>query len=99
MLTYYARFFRRRRAQLRSSGFLFTARRLPGSMRGLHSTLAMDAGVTGHVVAASLGHESVNTAIQSYAKVEAVTNAAQQRTLTVLSGGLHEGNPRPVQVA
>ncbi|HXJ21806.1 MAG TPA: hypothetical protein VMT03_16395 [Polyangia bacterium] len=28
------------------------------SMRGLHSTLAMDAVVTGHVVAASLGHES-----------------------------------------
>jgi integrase len=58
------------------------------SMRGLHSTLAMDAGVTGHVVAASLGHESVSTTIQSYAKAEAVTNAAQQRTLTVLSGGL-----------
>jgi integrase len=37
-------------------------------MRGLHSKLAMAAGVTGHVVAASLGHESVATTVQSYAK-------------------------------
>jgi len=28
------------------------------SMRGLHSTLAMDAGMSAHMVAASLGHES-----------------------------------------
>ena len=33
-------------------------------MRGLHSTLAMEAGVTGHVVAASLGHERVTTTVQ-----------------------------------
>ncbi len=57
------------------------------SMRGLHSTLAMDAGVTGHVVAASLGHESVSTTVQSYANPEAVAGAQQRRTLTVLSGG------------
>ena len=57
------------------------------SMRGLHSTLAMDAGVTGHVVAASLGHESVSTTVQSYAKAEAVAGAQQRRTLTVLAGG------------
>ena len=35
-------------------------------MRGLHSTLAMEAGVTGAVVAASLGHASVSTTIESY---------------------------------
>lgn len=58
------------------------------SMRGLHSTLAMEAGVTGAVVAASLGHESVTTTTQSYAKAEAVTAAQQQRALTVLRGGL-----------
>jgi len=58
------------------------------SMRGLHSTLAMDAGVTGHVVAAALGHERVTTTIQSYAKPEAVEAARQRRTLTVLSGGV-----------
>jgi integrase len=57
------------------------------SMRGLHSTLAMDAGVTGHVVAASLGHEHVSTTVQSYAKAEAVAGAQQRRTLRVLSGG------------
>jgi integrase len=57
-------------------------------MRGLHSTLAMEAGVTGHVVAASLGHESVSTTIQSYAKPEAVAGAQQRRALTVLVGGV-----------
>jgi integrase len=45
------------------------------SMRGLHSTLARGAGVTGHVVAASLGHERVSTTIESYAKLEAVVGA------------------------
>ena len=57
------------------------------SMRGLHSTLAMEAGVTGAVVAASLGHESVTTTVASYAKPEAVAAAKQQRALTVLDGG------------
>jgi integrase len=57
------------------------------SMRGLHSTLAMEAGVTGHVVAASLGHENVSTTMQSYATSDAVTGAQQRRLLTVLSGG------------
>jgi integrase len=57
------------------------------SMRGLHSTLAMEAGVTGAVVAASLGHESVATTTQSYAKPEAVAAAQQRRALTVLEGG------------
>jgi len=57
-------------------------------MRGLHSTLALEAGITGAVVAASLGHEHVSTTIESYAKPDAVTGAQQQRVLTVLSGGL-----------
>jgi integrase len=56
-------------------------------MRGLHSTLAMEAGVTGAVVAASLGHEHVSTTITSYAKPEAVAGAQQRRTLKVLQGG------------
>jgi integrase len=63
------------------------------SMRGLHSTLAMDAGVTGHVVAASLGHERISTTIQSYAKSEAVAGAQQRRALTVLAGGA--SSPKP----
>jgi integrase len=53
------------------------------SMRGLHATLAMDAGITGAVVAASLGHEHVSTT----PKGEAVAGAQQRRALTVLSGG------------
>lgn len=57
------------------------------SMRGLHSTLAMEAGVTGAVVASSLGHESVSTTVESYAAPEAVAAAQQERTLTVLNGG------------
>src|SRR5438105_4021825 len=52
------------------------------------AALGMEAGVTGHVVAASLGHESVTTTIQSYAKPEAVAGAQQRRTLTVLAGGV-----------
>lgn len=58
------------------------------SMRGLHATLAMDAGITGTVVAASLGHEHVSTTTRSYAKGEAVTGAQQRRALTVLAGGV-----------
>ena len=57
------------------------------SMRGLHSTLAMDAGVTGAVVAASLGHEKVSTTMRSYAQPGAVAGAQQRRTLRVLEGG------------
>jgi integrase len=57
------------------------------SMRGRHSTLAMEAGVTGAVVAASLGHENVSTTIRSYAKPEGVAAARQERALTVLAGG------------
>ena len=55
-------------------------------MRGLHSTLAVDHGVSAHVVAASLGHESSTTTIQSYVKPEAVAGAQQRRVLSVLEG-------------
>ena len=56
-------------------------------MRGLHSTLAVENGVSAHVVAASLGHESSATTIQSYVKAEAVAGAQQRRVMTVLEGG------------
>jgi integrase len=56
-------------------------------MRGLHSTLAVDADVTAHAVASALGHESFATTAQSYAKPEAVTAARQKRVLTVLAEG------------
>ena len=53
-------------------------------MRGLHSTLAVENGVSAHVVAASLGHESSATTIQSYVKPEAVAGAQQRRVMSVL---------------
>ena len=55
-------------------------------MRGLHSTLAVEHGVSAHVVAASLGHESSTTTIRSYVKPEAVAGAQQRRALSVLEG-------------
>ena len=56
-------------------------------MRGLHSTLAIENGVSAHVVAASLGHQSSTTTVQSYVKPEAMAGAQQRRVLTVLDGG------------
>jgi integrase len=56
-------------------------------MRGLHGTLAVKAGATGHLVAASLGHESASTSFQSYIKPEAAAGAQQERLLAVLNGG------------
>jgi hypothetical protein len=56
-------------------------------MRGLHSTLAVDAGVTSHAVASALGHEPFKTTAQSYARKEAVSGAKQRRALRVLAGG------------
>jgi len=57
------------------------------SMRGLHSTLAVESGVSSHAVADALGHESFATTAQSYAKPEAITKAKQQRVMRVLEGG------------
>jgi integrase len=56
-------------------------------MRGLHSTLALEVGITAHAVAAALGHHSPSVTIQSYAKPEAVDSARQQRVLKVFDGG------------
>ncbi len=57
------------------------------SMRGLHSTLALEHGASAHVVASSLGHESITTTLESYARPGAGAGARQQRTLKVLQGG------------
>lgn len=55
--------------------------------RGLHATLAVEAGITAHAVAAALGHESFKVTAQSYAKAEAVETARQDRVFAVLEGG------------
>ena len=62
------------------------------SMRGLHSTLAVEHGMSAHVVAASLGHESSRTTVQSYIRPEAVAGAQQRRVLSVLKGGLNSAS-------
>lgn len=54
-------------------------------MRGLRGTLAVETGMSAHAVAAALGHESISTTLQSYAKAGA--GARQRKVLTVLSGG------------
>jgi integrase len=56
-------------------------------MRGLHGTLAVETGMSAHAVAAALGHESVTTTLQSYAKAGAGAGARQRKVLTVLAGG------------
>lgn len=53
-------------------------------MRGLHSTLAVGAGVTGDAVAASLGHTSFNVTVAHYAQPAAVEAAKQDRSLAAL---------------
>jgi integrase len=56
-------------------------------MRGLPGTIAVEAGVTGHLVAAALGHESEEITYQSYVKESALADTRQRRLLTVLDGG------------
>ena len=58
--------------------------------RGLHATLAVEAGVTARAVADALGHESFKTTTQSYARPDGVGLAQQARVLTVLQGGKSE---------
>jgi integrase len=55
-------------------------------MRGLHGTIAVEAGVTGHVVAAALGHESEAITYQSYVQQSALEDTRQRNLLTVLDG-------------
>lgn len=54
------------------------------SMRGLHSTLALAAGASSHLVAASLGHENPSVTLRHYAKrgtAEAQRSAQAQARL------------------
>jgi hypothetical protein len=47
------------------------------SLRGLHATLAIDAGITPPAVASALGHASVRATLVSYADASTVTHARQ----------------------
>ena len=53
-------------------------------LRGTHARLAVEAGISGDVVAASLGHESFATTAASYAGPDAVTGAAADRVADTL---------------
>lgn len=54
--------------------------------RGLHSTLAVEVGVTPQAVSDALGHESFATTAQSYATPEAVSRARSSRVQQRLAG-------------
>lgn len=56
-------------------------------MRGLHSSLAREAGATGHLVAAALGHTSERMAATAYTSPAAESRAKQRAALRVLEGG------------
>ena len=60
---------------------------LPAELSTKMAAVALAHGASAHVVASSLGHESISTTLQSYAKPEAVEGARQRRVLTVLGGG------------
>jgi integrase len=68
------------------------------SMRGLHATLAVRAGITSHAVASALGHTSFTTTARSYAKPEAVAGAKQAQVVAVLTGpkAANENDERPL---
>lgn len=57
------------------------------AMRGLHATLAMEAGATSHVVAGALGHTSDAVTVEHYAAPGAGAAATQRAAMGVLEGG------------
>ena len=60
------------------------------SMRGAHATIAFQRGVTGPVVAASLGHADESTTRTSYAEPRADEAAKRRAMYKVLLGGVSE---------
>ena len=57
------------------------------SLRGLHATLALQAGATSHLVAGALGHASDAVTLGSYAAPGAAAVGRQRAALGVLEGG------------
>jgi integrase len=56
------------------------------AMRGLHATLAMEAGQSGDRVARSLGHTSADVTRRSYATAEAVATGRQSAVVREREG-------------
>jgi integrase len=57
----------------------------PHGLRGTHGRLAVEAGISGDVVAASLGHESFEVTKQHYAGQDAVAGARADRVAAALN--------------
>lgn len=74
------------------------------SLRGLHSTIAVDHGATGKIVADQLGHETFAITRQSYVAPGTVERAARRKVSAVLerkpdAGELPASAPAPAPVA
>lgn len=54
--------------------------------------IAADRGVAGHVIAATLGHESERTTMKAYAAPGSKASGVNRRGLGVLEGGLKPGS-------
>lgn len=63
------------------------------SLRGLHATLAIDAGVSPPAVASALGHASARATLLSYADASTVAHARQRRVVSALRVGKNAGKP------
>lgn len=62
-------------------------RRTTQSMRGLHSTLAHEAGATGELVARQLGHANTGVTFGHYIAPGAAAAVAQRHVLRAIAGG------------
>jgi len=54
-------------------------------MRGLHASVAVEHGVTPHVVAHAMGHESFTTTAESYAKSESIRKARRAKVIRIVA--------------
>jgi len=54
-------------------------------LRGTHARLAVEAGISGDVLAASLGHESFAVTAGHHARADAVADAAADRMARALN--------------
>ena len=56
-------------------------------MRGAHATVAIESGISAHVVAAILGHEDTRTTKDHYAREGAEETAVRRKLFKLLEGG------------
>ncbi len=57
------------------------------AMRGAHATVAIESGISAHVVAAILGHEDTRTTKEHYAREGAEESAVRRKLFRLLEGG------------